>query len=72
MIDEEEFDQVEEIELRKEKKRYIQKQDSRISVTSGEYEEIVSENEFDNEYKSLVDTPPPLPPRKSNHKSSPK
>lgn len=72
MIDEEELDQVEDIEVKVDNRRKVQKQDSRISVTSGEYEEILSESEFDYEYKSLVDTPPPLPPRKSNPKSSPK
>ncbi|XP_065217640.1 uncharacterized protein LOC135843621 isoform X2 [Planococcus citri] len=72
MIDEEELDQFEEIETKVDNKRRVQKQDSRVSVTSGEYEEIISENEFDNEYKSLVDTPPPLPPRKSNQNSSSK
>lgn len=68
MIDEEETDQVDEMELHNENKKRVQKQDSRVSVTSGEYEEIfLTEGEFDD----LVDIPPPLPPRKNNKKSSP-
>jgi hypothetical protein len=48
--------------------RNFQKQSSSPSISSGEYEEI-PDGEFDEEYKSLVDTPPPLPPRKSNNSS---
>lgn len=70
MINEEEFDHLEELDQLKVDRQHIQKQDSRNSVTSGDYEEILlQEGEFENEYKSLVDTPPPLPPRKSNNNS---
>ena len=58
MIDEEESDHVEQ----------HQKQSSGSSISSGEYEEIL-DGEFDDEYKIYVDTPPPLPPRKSNNSS---
>lgn len=67
MIDEEDTDQSEGV---RENSECIQKQDTRISVTSGDYEEIIQEGEFENEYQSLEDTPPPLPPRKSNQNSS--
>lgn len=71
MIDEEETDQLEQETEPHGKKNSFQKQDSKMSIASGEYEEIhLSEGEFDNEYKSLADTPPPLPPRKSNSTSS--
>lgn len=37
---------------------------------SGEYDEILQPNKFDGDYREIIDKPPPLPPRKSNVKSS--
>ncbi len=73
MINEEETDQFDDQISFQERSKYFQKQGSISSTASGDYEEItLAEGEFENEYKSLVDTPPPLPPRKSNASSSSK
>lgn len=62
MIDEEDSSLVENEELLQKKQKYSP------SISSGEYEEIL-EDDFDDEYKSFDETPPPLPPRKSNNSS---
>lgn len=80
MINEEEADHVNRIHLHpfEKPRRLTHKQDSRASSisggassTSGDYEEIsLKDGEFDEEYRSLVDTPPPLPPRSSQNSPS--